>query len=100
MIIEPEAKQGRSSTRLKITVLIIITLLLSTFGFKLGYVEGDIIRLKLDGCNYVLETDNGKRYELVDYGGGEINDTKIIFTRIDSGSFCMVGQMIKIIVIL
>lgn len=100
MIIDPETKQGRSSTRLKITVLIIITLLLSAFGFKLGYVEGDIIRLKLDGCNYVLETDNGKRYELVDYGGGEINDTKIIFTRIDSGSFCMVGQMIKIIVIL
>ncbi|MHA2249757.1 MAG: hypothetical protein ACXAD7_05315 [Candidatus Kariarchaeaceae archaeon] len=103
MIVDPEAKQGiprLRSTRLKITVFIVTVLFFAIFWFQPGYIKGDIIRLQLDGCNYVLEADDGEKYELVDYDGGEKNNVKALFIRVDGGSICMVGPMIRIISII
>ena len=91
---DPKARKRIRSISLKISVFIIIALLLSIYGFELGYAEGDIV--KLGSCQFGFKTVN-ETYELVYYEGGEINNVKIIFTRVNALSTCMIGPMIRIV---
>ena len=63
----------------------------------LGHYRGDIIEFRLDGCRFVLETDN-ERFELVGYDSGEKENVIVYYSAITSGvSICMVGPMIRVL---
>ena len=66
----------------------------------LGHYRGDIVRLQLDGCVYVLES-GGDRFELEGYEDGEREDVIVYYTLITSGiSVCMVGSIIRTIFVI
>jgi len=62
--------------------------------------EVRVVKLDLDGCNLILQLDNGQRLEPVevvpDFQLEAGQRLKIAYTEVDMMSICMVGQTVRV----